>query len=247
MARIGRNEPCPCGSGKKYKKCCGLTAESTLPKRDAIHEVDGALYERIMRFATIKLGPHWDPWADYPADVDEEDESDLEMQLAAPWAIYENRYGDEDARTLAQMFMQDREKSLTSVERAWLDAQSRASLSIWQVLDVQEGKGLDLTDLLTGQTQFVREIALATPGSKGLAVLARVVETPDKNAVFCGLHPLPLREEHVAEAVKSAHQKLRAKTSPLTRRRLQESECSDALITIWNELAEGAALEPEPG
>ena len=22
--KIGRNEPCPCGSGKKYKKCCGL-------------------------------------------------------------------------------------------------------------------------------------------------------------------------------------------------------------------------------
>ncbi len=20
----GRNDPCPCGSGKKYKKCCGL-------------------------------------------------------------------------------------------------------------------------------------------------------------------------------------------------------------------------------
>jgi Tfp pilus assembly protein PilF len=22
MAKIGRNTPCPCGSGKKYKKCC---------------------------------------------------------------------------------------------------------------------------------------------------------------------------------------------------------------------------------
>lgn len=22
-AEIGRNDPCPCGSGKKYKKCCG--------------------------------------------------------------------------------------------------------------------------------------------------------------------------------------------------------------------------------
>jgi tetratricopeptide (TPR) repeat protein len=22
MAKIGRNAPCPCGSGKKYKKCC---------------------------------------------------------------------------------------------------------------------------------------------------------------------------------------------------------------------------------
>ena len=21
--KIGRNEPCPCGSGKKFKKCCG--------------------------------------------------------------------------------------------------------------------------------------------------------------------------------------------------------------------------------
>ena len=23
--KVGRNEPCPCGSGKKYKKCCGGT------------------------------------------------------------------------------------------------------------------------------------------------------------------------------------------------------------------------------
>ncbi len=23
--KIGRNDPCPCGSGKKYKKCCGAT------------------------------------------------------------------------------------------------------------------------------------------------------------------------------------------------------------------------------
>jgi len=20
---VGRNDPCPCGSGKKFKKCCG--------------------------------------------------------------------------------------------------------------------------------------------------------------------------------------------------------------------------------
>lgn len=24
MSKIGRNDPCPCGSGRKYKKCCGL-------------------------------------------------------------------------------------------------------------------------------------------------------------------------------------------------------------------------------
>jgi SEC-C motif domain protein len=24
--KVGRNEPCPCGSGKKYKKCCAIAA-----------------------------------------------------------------------------------------------------------------------------------------------------------------------------------------------------------------------------
>ena len=24
--KVGRNDPCPCGSGKKYKKCCGVNA-----------------------------------------------------------------------------------------------------------------------------------------------------------------------------------------------------------------------------
>ncbi|ABC22782.1 YchJ family protein [Rhodospirillum rubrum] len=26
VVKIGRNDPCPCGSGKKYKKCCGVAA-----------------------------------------------------------------------------------------------------------------------------------------------------------------------------------------------------------------------------
>jgi tetratricopeptide (TPR) repeat protein len=28
MAKIGRNDPCPCGSGKKYKKCCLASDEA---------------------------------------------------------------------------------------------------------------------------------------------------------------------------------------------------------------------------
>lgn len=32
VATIGRNDPCPCGSGKKHKKCCGaLAAAPPLP------------------------------------------------------------------------------------------------------------------------------------------------------------------------------------------------------------------------
>lgn len=28
VIKVGRNEPCTCGSGKKFKKCCGVNAES---------------------------------------------------------------------------------------------------------------------------------------------------------------------------------------------------------------------------
>lgn len=28
MSRVGRNDPCPCGSGKKYKQCCGKNFSS---------------------------------------------------------------------------------------------------------------------------------------------------------------------------------------------------------------------------
>lgn len=36
MAKIGRNDPCPCGSGRKYKQCClardeqGMTTQTKI-------------------------------------------------------------------------------------------------------------------------------------------------------------------------------------------------------------------------
>jgi len=27
IAKVGRNEPCSCGSGKKFKQCCGRMSE----------------------------------------------------------------------------------------------------------------------------------------------------------------------------------------------------------------------------
>ncbi|MFN3406356.1 MAG: SEC-C metal-binding domain-containing protein, partial [Caldimicrobium sp.] len=32
--KIGRNDPCPCGSGKKYKKCCGSHLEENYESRE---------------------------------------------------------------------------------------------------------------------------------------------------------------------------------------------------------------------
>jgi hypothetical protein len=41
--KVGRNEPCPCGSGRKYKKCCGAQRQSVpVPGEDATKDARAA-------------------------------------------------------------------------------------------------------------------------------------------------------------------------------------------------------------
>ena len=37
--KIGRNDPCPCGSGKKYKRCCMSDHSADTPPADPLAEV----------------------------------------------------------------------------------------------------------------------------------------------------------------------------------------------------------------
>ncbi len=55
---IGRNQPCPCGSGKKYKKCClgetqKLDGSDLLPKYDEIDYGEPRLDEYFFRVNTL--------------------------------------------------------------------------------------------------------------------------------------------------------------------------------------------------
>lgn len=38
MAKVGRNDLCPCGSGKKYKKCC--EAKDHAPRKLTAHKIE---------------------------------------------------------------------------------------------------------------------------------------------------------------------------------------------------------------
>jgi flagellar motility protein MotE (MotC chaperone) len=40
MSKVGRNEPCPCGSGKKYKKCCEARDQQLAAERARLHDAD---------------------------------------------------------------------------------------------------------------------------------------------------------------------------------------------------------------
>ena len=48
MARVGRNEPCPCGSGRKAKRCCGVRggpSEESLARAFLAHVSREAAWE----------------------------------------------------------------------------------------------------------------------------------------------------------------------------------------------------------
>src|SRR5215831_2474099 len=61
--KIGRNEPCPCGSGKKYKKCClakdeaiHLTAQPAMETPGAEAELDHESWEETEASQSFDLG-----------------------------------------------------------------------------------------------------------------------------------------------------------------------------------------------
>ncbi len=57
MTKIGRNEPCPCGSGKKYKKCCigqNITEATTPTQISVSQEVEKLQETAIAKKESIK-------------------------------------------------------------------------------------------------------------------------------------------------------------------------------------------------
>jgi len=46
IEKVGRNEPCPCGSGKKYKDCHESAGSAWLEKRAMLHERERLKQER---------------------------------------------------------------------------------------------------------------------------------------------------------------------------------------------------------
>ncbi len=56
MSKIGRNNPCPCGSGKKYKKCCSNKPEHTFMSESFSRYSQSFLtYEEVNEMSTIEI------------------------------------------------------------------------------------------------------------------------------------------------------------------------------------------------
>ena len=48
MAKVGRNDSCPCGSGKKYKQCCEAKSGSVVQSRMIMLLIAAAIVAAIL-------------------------------------------------------------------------------------------------------------------------------------------------------------------------------------------------------
>lgn len=237
VRRVGRNEPCPCGSGKKYKRCHlridavthGASHATAPPVTAALHELDQRLAETMTAYARQRFGAEWLRFERDFADARAAE------QLSRHWTLYHVRVS---GSRVVDHFVAERGDRLTREERTWLDAQQRAWLGIWEVEEAEPGVSLDLHDLLTDERRHVIEASGSALLVRRTAVLARIV---DHNgvAVICGTHPQPLPPLEAAAVAWAFRGRLRRGRPSIER--LREERLGRDLIARWEE--ESADLE----
>lgn len=194
-AKVGRNEPCPCGSGQKYKKCCLDKARA--PARASEHELDRRLLDQVEAFTAAtwpKLLP--EKLAACPLAHDD----DAMAQLGRTWVLC--HAVAPDGRTPLRAFLDARRDRLSAEERAWAEAQSSAHLSLFEVISVEAGAHLVLRDRLTREEHRVHDVLASQSATPGVSLVGRVANVGGK-ALLAGTLPRLLRPTQ-AEPVRAA-------------------------------------------
>ncbi len=243
--RAARNAPCPCGSGRKYKKCHSRLDEEEHAKERAgdarateLHIRDNALIRRLIKFALSRFEQEWRVHQNDFARLTEMSET----QFARPWAVY----GFEvRGSTVAEIYRAAHPDRCSEAERRLMDAQGSAWLSVWEVEAVEPGKSIALIDLLSGERRTVRELEGSRNLVKGQALLARVLDH-EGLSVLCGPHPVALSPRAADEVVQRTKRRLRRKSATPVER-LRDPKIGRYLIRRWEEIAEQTTSTPDQG
>ncbi|MGH9422855.1 MAG: YecA family protein [Thermoanaerobaculia bacterium] len=246
---VGRNDTCPCGSGKKFKKCHGKPESATTPSEDSpsnpLQELNSELIERMLKFSKSRVGSKWMVSAldEFVGDPDDEVQ-DSELQFAIPWAMFDYRL-PEYGMSIAGLFAREKGARLPADLRELLDAYLNSWISIWDVKEVRKGVGAQLTDLLTGEERFVEDVSGTEFLPARSVVLARVVDFAG-SPFLGGVHPIPLPPHYADEIVRATRKVCRVRTRPVERLKLQNPEVQLVMIQDWLDISDELLHRPRP-
>lgn len=191
----GRNDPCPCGSGRKFKQCCTNGARLSTPLRARLrwHQVfsfmmDPERFDNIVAVATIV--------SDRASSL-----SDDELR---------GLMGDSFIHDLATVeggaiheYLRQRGEVIPADERAWLEAWAAEKRSMYEVLDADDGWFLGRDVANGGEVRATMVPAALQSGFEpdddrlqpGSYVLARIGYVGDEALVIGTLLTINMRNQ----------------------------------------------------
>ena len=187
----GRNAPCPCGSGKKHKKCC---LEATPAPVDLLYrrlsEAHNRLVDRLMNYAVAlfeetAVSVAMAEFLVWPDETPEEDFIEQHQQLFWLWFFFNWINDPEDTpfdlnwpvnQTIAECYAASQKDRLDSMERKLINAHSRRAFSFFEVVECWPGKGFLLKDVFTGEQTDVLEQSGSESTHPGNILFGQVVK-----------------------------------------------------------------------
>ena len=158
--KVGRNDPCPCGSGIRYKQCCINGSRTTIEQRA------GWLSQKLERFALrpVRRGRISELVASIEAMGGEVTENVLPVLVdVVAWEP-----------DVFQEFMDTRGYLLPDDELFLLQGWSNVRLELYEVVDADPGSTLTVRDTRTGEQVVVSERTASRSLVPGTYLLTRI-------------------------------------------------------------------------
>jgi hypothetical protein len=177
---VGRNQPCPCGSGKKYKLCHGRDARHPLPDRAVW------LWSKAELFARRDVNRRvLREWADLLAGGVDDAAADLvDASLTSWFALFDGGVLQR-ARDLHGALLPDDERALLET---WVDAERR----LLEVTEAPATRRLRARNLVTGaEVSFRDRRGGSTAMAAGDVVLCRLLDDGSAEPALLH-HPWPV-------------------------------------------------------
>ncbi len=191
---LGRNQPCWCGSGRKYKVCHLGKEELPLAERAAW------LYQKAGAYAQEG------PWRGDILDVAVERAAFSRSEVGLVEALSDGLVIDAvlfEGGAFAD-FLAVRGSLLPDDERLLAEQWLLCPRSVHEVTSVRPGTSVTLRDVRTGDVHVVRERTASRVLSVGTFLCSRVVPAGDTWQIFGGAEPVALHERESLMALLDA-------------------------------------------
>jgi len=173
----GRNEPCPCGSGRKYKKCCLLTQEVSFDESSILLDAETRLSAKL--FAFYQKHRNDIPIEEVGRSLFGDDFGETMLFRDETKGILFNQFCIFDYKrpggsTLLEKFHVEEYLSLDENEKLLVNQLRDARWGLFEMQEVYHGKGSFIKDVFSDKTYNLRDIASSRQFKKWDIVFAKI-------------------------------------------------------------------------